>query len=309
VITVVDAGPLSTVQDAAGRPGWRRYGVPVGGAADAWSARLANLLVGNPGEAALVEVTLGGAAFATDAPAVVAVCGGVTAAVDGLPLPRAAARSVRSGATVTVGPGDGARGYLAVSGGIDVLPVLGGRGTDLRSRFGGHEGRALRAGDHLSVGEAGHARPARWPGRRPDGPIRVTPGPHAGALAQLADHDWTVGAEADRAGVRLDGPDLEGGGEARSMGLPLGAIQLPPDGRPIVMLVDRPVTGGYLVPACVIGADVGRVGQLRIGEALRLAVVSLDEARDAWLEAEEALHALEPVDRDDDSLGWTGAHR
>ena len=94
------------------------------------------------------------------------------------------------------------------------------------------------------------------------------------------------------------------------MGLPLGAIQVPPDGRPIVMLVDRPVTGGYRVPACVIGADVGRVAQLRTGDALRLEVVSAEEARRAWLDAEEALRALEPLDLDDeDAVGWSGAHR
>lgn len=308
MITVVDPGPLTSVQDPTGRSGWRRFGVPVGGAADPWSARLANLVVGNHDGAALLEVTLGGATLSTDASTVVAVSGGVTAAIDGLPLPLAEARAARAGATIAVGFGDGARGYLAVGGGFEVPRVLGGFGTDLRAGFGGHEGRALRSGDRLATGPVRTGRPARWTGRRAGGPIRVMPGPHPDLLAGLLDGDWTVGAEADRSGVRLDGPRLDGG-ETASMGLPLGAIQVPPDGRPIVMLVDRPVTGGYLVPACVIGADIGRVAQLRTGDALRFAIASADEARAAWREAEDALRELEPIGPVDDvSLGWTGAH-
>jgi len=308
VITVVDPGPLSSVQDAAGRPGWRRYGVPVGGSADAWSARLANLLVGNDENAALIEITLGGARFGTDAACLVAVSGGVSAVVDGLPLSTAEARPIRAGATIALGFGDGARGYLAVSGGLDVPPVLDGLGTDLRSAFGGHEGRALRAGDHLPVGTVGPARPAVWRGRRADGPIRIMPGPHPDALMPLTEAEWIVGAQADRTGVRLDGPAITGG-ETDSMGLPLGAIQVPPDGRPIVMLADRPVTGGYVVPACVVASDVGRVAQLRTGDELRFRVVSAAEARKAWEQSEESLLLIDPIDPgDEESLRWTGAH-
>jgi len=308
VITVVDPGPLASVQDAAGRPGWRRYGVPVGGAADAWSARLANLLVGNDEDAAVIEITLGGATFTTDAACLAVVTGGVAAALNGLPLASAEARPIRAGTTIAVGFGHGARGYLAVGGGIDVPKLLDGLGTDLLAGFGGHEGRALRSGDRLAVGDAAHDRPSRWLGRRDAGPIRIMPGPHPDALARLAEGGWIVGAQADRAGVRLDGPAIAGG-ETESMGLPLGAIQVPPDGRPIVMLVDRPVTGGYLVPACVIAADVGRVAQLRTGDELRFQVVSGAEARDAWLKSEESLRLVDPIDPgDDESLRWTGAH-
>jgi biotin-dependent carboxylase-like uncharacterized protein len=308
VITVVDPGPLSSVQDASGRPGWRRYGVPVGGAADAWSARLANLLVGNDENAALIEITLGGTRFSADAACLVAVTGGVTAVVDGLPLSTAESRPIRAGASIALGFGDGARGYLAVSGGIDATAVLDGLGTDLRSGFGGHEGRALRIGDRLAVGTAGSARPAVWSGRRPDGPIRIMPGPHRDALTLLTEAEWIVGAQADRTGVRLDGPAIPGG-ETDSMGLPLGAIQVPPDGRPIVMLADRPVTGGYLVPACVVASDIGRVAQLRTGDELRFEVVSAAEARMAWEESEASLRLIDPMDPgDDESLRWTGAH-
>lgn len=302
MIEVVEPGPLASVQDPLGRPGWRRYGVPVGGAADAWSALLANRLVGNDDAAALIEVTLGGFVLRCAAPVVVAVTGGLAVTVDGVPVPDASARRMRPGQLLRLDPGDGARGYVAFGGGIIVPAVLGSPSTDLRTGFGGQEGRALRAGDRLMLG-AGASRPARWAGQRAAGPIRIVPGPSPG-MERLIGIDWTIGVEADRAGVRLDGGATGIGGEVATMGLPLGAIQVPPDERPIIMLADRPVTGGYPVPACVIGADVGRVAQLRPGDPVQFASVSLSEARRAWLGAETSLS----VERVDDELGWVGAH-
>ena len=117
-----------------------------------------------------------------------------------------------------------------------------------------------------------------------------------------------MAVEADRTGVRLDGPPVEGG-EVPSMGLPLGAIQVPPDGRPIVMLSDRPVTGGYRVPASVIRADIGRVAQLLTGDPLTLAPVTADEAIEALRQAEVELARIEPIEAaGDDELGWAGSH-
>jgi antagonist of KipI len=308
-LEVVDPGLLTSVQDPIGRRSWRHLGVPVGGAADAWSARLANRLVGNPDDAALLEMTLTGATLRFVEPALVAITGGLAATVDALPVPPDGARSVTGGSVVRVHAGAGCRGYLAVAGGIDVDEVLGSRSTDLRTGFGGHAGRAIGARDLLSVG-APSGRPMRWLGRRPvTDALRVLPGPQADALAGLLSGTYAVGAEADRTGVRME-ERVEGGGEAPSMGLPLGAVQLPPDGRPIVMLADRPVTGGYRVPAVVIGADVGTAAQLRPGDRVRFASVSPEEAIGAWRRAEEELAALEPLDeRWDDELGWTGSHR
>ena len=309
-LEVVDAGLLTSVQDPVGRRTWRHLGVPVGGAADAWSARLANLLVGNPDAAALLEMTLTGATLRFGEPAIVAVTGGLVAAVDGVRMAPDSARAVRGGSMLSVTVGTGARGYLSIGGGIAVAEVLGSRSTDMRTGFGGHDGRALRAGDRLTTGTPA-GRPMRWLGRRPPAqdPIRVLPGPHDDALTAITGRGFTVGAEADRTGVRMH-ESVPGGGEAPSMGLPLGAVQLPPDGRPIVMLADRPVTGGYRVPAAVIAADVGRSAQLRSGDEVRFASVSISEAVDAWRRAEEELAALEPLDeRWDDELGWAGSHR
>lgn len=311
MIEVVEPGALTSVQTAEGRPGWRHLGVPVGGAADAGSARLANRLVGSADDAALLEFTLAGPTLQFLAATAVAITGArFDATLDGLPLPPFVGRPVRDGSLLRIGVGDGARGYLAIGGGIDVPPVLGSRATDLRTGFGGHQGRALRIGDRLALGTpSGLVR--RWAGNPTHGPIRIVPGPHVGLLEldALAHEDWVVGVEADRSGVRLDGRVLPAGAtEVPSMGLPIGAIQLPPDGRPIVMLVDRPVTGGYPVPACVIRADVGRVAALRTGDPVRFASVSVAEARTALRVLENELAALEVAAAPpDDELGWAGA--
>lgn len=311
MIEVLQSGLLTSVQTARGRPGWRHLGVPVGGAADAWSARLANRLVGNPDDAALLEITLAGPTLLLHVAARAAMTGSpFEASVDGVALPPSAARDLVRGSTLRIGGGDGARAYLAFGGGIEVEPVLGSPATDLRTGFGGLQGRALRSGDALAVGRrVGRAR--LWTGTRLHGPIRIVAGPHADRLAPeaLTTNVWTVSQAADRAGVRLDGELLRPGDpEVPSMGLPIGAVQVPPDGRPIVMLADRPVTGGYPVPACVIGADVGRVAQLRPGDALRFVSVSPDEAREANRRAEEELAALDDADAPpDDELGWAGA--
>ena len=305
-LEVLEPGPLTTVQDPFGRPRWRHVGVPVGGAADSWSARLANRLVGNSDEAALLEITLGSTAVGTDEGAWMALTGGLLAETGGVELPLHEAWQLRSGGSIRIRAAHGARGYLAIAGGLLVETVLGSKSTDLRGGFGGLEGRALRAGDRLEVG-AMTGPPGRWTGAAAAGPIRIVAGPHPERIEAL-ERDWTVAVEADRTGVRLDGPRIEGG-EMPSMGLPLGAIQVPPDGRPIVMLADRPVTGGYRVPACVIRADIGRVAQLLTGDTLTFAPVTADEAIEALRLAEAELAKVEPIERaGNDELGWAGSH-
>ena len=305
-LEILEPGPLTTIQDSFGRPGWRHVGVPVGGAADPWSARLANRLVGNLDEAPLLEITLGGALVGVDRPSWVALTGGLRAEAAGVELPIDEAWRLRPGGLVRIRAADGARGYLAISGGLVAESVLGSVATDLRTGFGGLEGRALRAGDRLEVGPM-TGRPARWIGTAPTGPVRIVAGPHPEVIESLV-ADWTVAVEADRTGVRLDGSHIEGG-EAPSMALPLGAIQVPPDGRPIVMLADRPVTGGYRVPASVIRADIGRVAQLRTGDTLTFASVTVDEAIEALRQAEAELARIEPTEvGDDDVLAWAGSH-
>jgi antagonist of KipI len=309
-IEVFEPGLLTSVQDAVGRRAWRHLGVPAGGAADPWAARLANRLVGNADAAPVLEMTLLGPTLRCDAPVLVALAGRLEATVDGLPWPAFTSRRVRAGSVVRVADGEDARGYLAVGGGLVVEAVLGSASTDLRTGFGGIDGRALGEGDRLRTVEPGTAVPLRWTGELPTGPIRIVDGPHADRTSPnaITGRAWHVSPRSDRTGVRLDGPPVRAGGdEVPSIGLPAGAIQLPPDGQPIVALADRPVTGGYPVPAVVIGADIGRVARLRPGDELRFASVSLEAARQALRKAEQALEALEVVaGPDDDGPGWAG---
>jgi antagonist of KipI len=309
-VEVLDAGPMTSVQTVAGRAGWQHLGVPVGGAADPWSALLAIRLAGAADDAPVLECTIDGPRLRLGSPTLVAVTGpGWTAALDGLPLPPHGSAAARAGAVLHVRGGAGARGYVAIAG-LSVEPVLGSAATDLRSGFGGHAGRALVAGDRLTlVPSEGALRPRRWTGDAPSGPIRIVSGPHAGpSFERIVGAPWRVGSAADRTGVRLAGVPLAGGSEVASMGLPLGAIQLPPDGLPIVMLADRPVTGGYPVPACVIRADIGRVAQLRPGDEVSFTAVSRDDAVIAWQAMEESLDALEPFTlAGDEDVDWAGS--
>ena len=297
MIHVLDGGLLTSVQDPIGRTAWRHLGVPVGGALDPWAGRLANRLVDNPDGAALLECTIVGPTFCAETSATVALVGGLDATVDSLPLAPAELRVVRAGAVVRIGSGTEARAWLAIRGGIEVPEVLGGPGTDLRSGFGGPDGRALRPGDRLRVRSdrpANQVAPRRWRGSWPTGPIRVTAGPHASdaALAALVGARWELATASDRTGARLEGGHVPGGGEVHSMGLPLGAIQVPADGRPIIGLADRPVTGGYRVPAVVVAADIGRVARLAPGDAVSFAVVSRSVALEALRSLERELSRI-----------------
>jgi biotin-dependent carboxylase-like uncharacterized protein len=314
MIEVLEAGALTSVQDAFGRPGWRHLGVPVGGAADAWSARLANRLVGNDDSAAVLEITLQGPALRFETRTQVAMTGArFDAILDGRPMSPCRSHFVHAGSTLRIGSGDGARAYLAIGGGLLVEPLLGSSSTELRSGFGGHDGRALAGGDRLKLGPvASIAR--RWLGAPDIGPIRIVTGPHADRFAPhaLATSRWLIGVASDRAGARLDGDPLErmpdAEPEVASMGLPVGAIQVPPDGVPIVMLADRPVTGGYPVPACLIRADVGRVALLRTGDPVAFTMVSQGEARAALRRREEEAAAIADLDPSaGDEVGWAGA--
>jgi 5-oxoprolinase (ATP-hydrolysing) subunit C len=214
-------------------------------------------------------------------------------------------RSYRLEAGITIAfPGDtgfrtGARAYLALPGGIDVPLVLGSASTALGAGFGGLEGRTLWPGDVLRAAGQRDDVPsleAVWPAlgddplTLPDRPVRLLPGPAPGLEAIVA-ADWKVGSGSDRVGLRLEGPPLEApaSGELLSHGVVTGAIQLPPDGTPIVLLADHQTTGGYPISAVVITADHPRLGQLRPGATVRFAATTIDEARLALSRQREAL--------------------
>lgn len=271
MIEVLRPGPLTTVQDL-GRPGYAHLGVPHSGAADRASLCLANRLAGNPEGAACLELTFGGAALRFDASAWIAVTGA--------PLPMRpggmnAPFHVPAGAVVEFGtPTAGVRTYVAVRGGLDVPPVLGSRSADLLSGLGP---APLTAGDRLPVGRpSGLINVDVAPGLVPerDPVLRITAGPRDAwfeTLAPLVGEGYEVTAQSNRVGVRLDGPPLirRREGELASEGMVTGALQVPPNGLPIIFLADHPTTGGYPVAAVLTAADVPRAAQLRPGQRVR----------------------------------------
>jgi biotin-dependent carboxylase-like uncharacterized protein len=302
-LAVVDAGLLTTVQDL-GRPGYGRLGIPPSGPLDPPAFRLANRLVGNPDDAAGLEMTLKGPTLEVRRAVVVAVTGADMAVlVNGQAAPGWTGLALRPGDTLAFRMASaGCRAYLAVAGGLAVPPVLGSRATYLRGTLGGVEGRALRKGDLLPVGSAGAPGPAAGRAvpavRRPAYPAevecRVVLGPQAdrftaAGVAAFLGGVYEVTPQADRMGYRLAGPAVEHarGHDIVSDGIPLGGIQVPGEGQPIVLLVDRQTTGGYTKLATVISVDVARIGQTRPGHRLRFRAVSLGEAH-AALAAEAA---------------------
>lgn len=274
-LVVVEAGPLTTVQDR-GRPGWAHLGVPRAGALDAPAAALANRLVGNDPGAALLETTAGGVAVRATAALTVAVTGAeCEVRVDGRAVAFGEPVAVRSGQTVRVGPArTGVRSYLAVAGGVAVEPVLGSRSTDTLAGVGP---AVLEAGAVLPVGTSS-GRPVgvdTTAVRRTPGAVvlRYRPGPRADWFAPeawdlLGGGSYVVSADSNRIALRLDGPPLPRarGGELPSEGLVLGAIQVPPAGRPLVFLNDHPTTGGYPVIGVVHADDLAWCAQLRPGD-------------------------------------------
>lgn len=283
VLEVIDAGTLTTIQDQ-GRAGHAGEGVPPSGAADGASARLANRLVGNNEDTAVLETTLSGPTLRLRGPAgsrrAVAVTGAVgSITAGGVGRAANAPFDLVAGDIVALGPVDcGLRSYLAISGGIDVEPVLGSRSSDVLSGLGPP---ALGAGQLLFLGtDAGRRASvdvAPVAVRGPPALLRLGPGPRSEwlteeARVQLRCATWTVAASSNRIGVRLEGPVLARTreGELPPEGLISGAVQLTPADELVVFLKDHPVTGGYPVIGVVHSSDLGIVAQLRPGEAVRL---------------------------------------
>ncbi len=299
-VEVVAAGLLSLVEDG-GRRGTSGIGVPPAGAADTDSMRLANRLVGNPDRAATIEVTATGPRLRLSGDGYLAVVAassdGVEVRVDDLPVPDATLTPVGHGQVVEVGRVlVGLRAYVAVSGGFQPPPAVGARSDDVLSGLGPGP---LAVGDRLTIGPATRPRGSLLPGDGLPGvgpvPVRVILGPHpppGAADDLLAAPPWTVGGESNRVGVRLARParparphDLA----VPSCGMVTGAVQLPPDGNPIILGPDHATVGGYPVVACVIAADLPRVGQLQPGDQVIFSPCDVAAARRAYLHQEHLL--------------------
>jgi antagonist of KipI len=308
-IRVEQPGILTTVQDR-GRSGWEALGIPTAGALDFYAYAWANRLAANPTGAAVLEATLQGPSITPSDDCWIATTGASAVTVDGCAYPSWAGFWVSGGSTVTVGGISGARAYLAVHGGIDVDPVLGSRSTDLTSGFGGYEGRALEGGDTLPVGaapEAPYGRKERVrhpfpPQGEPEVEVRVVLGPRNDAFSEDAlpaflASTYTVSPQSNRVGLRLDGDALPSppGGTRISEPMQVGGVQIPPSGRPIVLMNDRGTVGGYPVLATVIAADVWRLAQARPGDTVRFTVVSVRAGEAMTRHRYAELQAIHPV--------------
>ncbi len=304
-LTIRKPGLLTTVQDA-GRWGRQHEGVPVAGPMDPFAHRAANAMVGNAPDAATLEITLVGPELVASEARPIAVTGAVfELMVEGRAVASGGPVVLPAGAVLTFGRRlEGARAYLAVAGGIDVPPLLGSRATHLLSGMGGLEGRALRAGDEVPIGER---PPSGAVSRRVRGPaitrpaiVRVLRGPQddvfaEGALDRLQSAPYVVTPESDRTGYRLDGPALptRAGPAFISEATPIGSLQVPASGQPILLMADRQTTGGYPKIATVIAADLGVAGQLAPGDTVRFQVCSRQEALTALIARERELLALD----------------
>jgi len=300
-LTVIRAGMLTTVQDL-GRWGRQHLGVPVAGPMDWYSHRLANSLLGNDAAASALEVTLMGPELLASTETLCAVAGAefeITAGErrvrTGEPFVVGAAERVRFGRRIA-----GTRATLAVSGGFTLPPVLGSRSTSLTSRLGPFGGRALKTGDVLPVGAPqmaaprGHGRPAAIPhgGAR----LRVIMGPHDEMFSDTARRmfptsRYVITSESNRMGYRLDGPRLEYRREIDMLSdaTPVGSLQVPPSGWPILLMADRQTTGGYPKIATVITADLPVAGQLAPGDWVEFEPCSRSVALEALRRREAAL--------------------
>jgi antagonist of KipI len=306
-LVVIKPGMLTTVQDL-GRWGFQSRGVPVAGPMDSVSHRLANAIAGNPPDAALLEITLLGPEILFEDARAVAVAGAAfDLSVDGAAVAMHARIPVAAGQRLRFGPRrDGARAYVAVEGGIVVPPVLGSRATHVISGMGGLEGRPLRAGDTLPLGEVHSGRTAS---RQPDvstaplvpaasspARVRVLAGPQQDlfaddALDVLQSAPYVIARDSDRMGFRLEGPRLTHAGSADiiSDATPLGVLQVPASGQPILLMADRQTSGGYPKLATVITADLAVAGQLGPGDRIAFDVCTPREALAALITQERAL--------------------
>lgn len=311
-IEVLKPGLQTTLQDG-GRAGYARIGVGSAGAFDAPALRLANALVGNPRSACALEITVLGPTLLFHRDAWIALTGAPVAPhVDDDELTMWTPCFVRAGATLSFSTmRRGCRAYLAVRGGFDVETMLGSRSTDINAGLGPLHGRALRTGDRLPVGEAAPLQMSvckwsidsrHWFDENCDHPLRLISATHtrmldASSRAALFEQTFRIGADSNRAGLRLTGVPLalSESIELVSEGCVAGTVQLPPSGQPIALGVEHPVSGGYPRIGQIAAADLPRLAQRRPGNALRFAPCNIEEALRARIEQENTLRETESV--------------
>ncbi len=293
---VISPGVLSLIQDG-GRRGFQRFGVSVSGAMDPDSLVLGNRLVGNQPGFAAVEVTFGGAEFAFDEDAFIAITGAdLSATIDGTPVPLWESFLAPAASTLSFGaPAIGMRAYLCVAGGVTSAPVLGSRSTHVASGIGGNDGGPLKAGDELPVGPAPDVRDHLRvpmdlvPGIESSITVRVVPGPQedaftAAGVGTFYGSGYAISDRSDRQGVRLEGPEIAAVNERYDIvsdAVVFGSIQVPGDRKPIILLADRQTTGGYPKIGTVASVDIPKLAQAHPASNIRFERTEVGAAQTA----------------------------
>ncbi len=320
-IKVITPGPLSLVQDG-GRAGFQQLGVSVSGAADIDALNVGNRLVGNDPNDAAVENLLGGAEFEFEQETIFALTGAETGAtLDGVPLARNVSYTAHAGARLALGMtspvSQGLRAYLAIAGGIDTPQVLGSRSTHVASCIGGVNGSALATGDVLDLGKPSSTAVSgnvfvsasasdsvsTMPefSETPELKVRVVLGPQDDVFSDkgiqtFLDSTYVVSDQSNRQGLRLDGPEIEsrtGRYDIVSDAVVNGSVQVPGDGKPIVLLADRQTTGGYAKIATVASVDLPKLGQATPGTSITFSAISVEESQELLARRSERLHGSE----------------
>lgn len=309
IFKVKKPGLLTTIQDQ-GRLGYQQYGIVAAGAMDSFSMKIANFLVGNNRNEAVLEVTVMGPKLEVLSDAVIAICGGnLSPKLNGEEAPVWKSFAVSEGDKLEFGqPVDGARAYISVGGGFDIPVVMGSKSTYLKAGIGGFEGRALEKGDVLNKtegiqgisGRALHYDVIPTYGKEME--IRVVMGPHQQAFTEDAvetflSSTYEVTPKSDRMGYRVTGPKIEHDTSADiiSEAIPLGGIQVPANGEPIILMSDRQTTGGYTRIATVISSDIPSLAQAMPGTSIRFKEVSVEEAQEIYETDDRFTRTLEKV--------------
>jgi antagonist of KipI len=308
---VIKPGLFTTFQDL-GRTGYQQYGMVVAGAMDEYALQIANLLVGNARNEAALEITMIGPMLRALEDTVIAICGGnLSLTVNGESAPMWKSFLVKKGDVLAFGrPIEGARAYMSVAGGFDIPVVMGSKSTYLKAKIGGLDGRALQIDDVLYGMETTRATAGRAlhfeeiPTYKKEITVRVCLGPHHHAFSESSIETffssiYEVTPQSDRMGYRLKGPALEHieTADIISEAIPLGGIQVPANGEPIILMADRQTTGGYTRIATVISIDIPLLAQALPGCSVRFIAVSVEEAQRLYRERERFLRVLEKVAR------------
>lgn len=305
-IKIHNQGFLTTVQDL-GRFGFQQFGMPVAGAMDSHSLKLANYLVGNDIGEACLEVTFLGPEIEFLSDALIAVCGGKTVLkINDSEAEMNTSLSLKKGDVLSFGMmKTGCRLYIAFAGGIDVPVLMGSKSTYLRAKIGGFNGRSLIVGDELKIGDPPKYFQYRTLNSsfllnfKSQQDIRFIVGSEVSrftfeGIATFLKSEYTISPKSDRMGYRLSGPKIENKENADiiSSGISTGAVQVPGHGEPIIMLSDHQTVGGYTKIANVISLDLPLLGQMKAGDSIRFSEVRLPEAQKLLIEHQQKMNAL-----------------